>query len=295
MSITGGIIAACPLMGLALSDRLDVSPMQAGHRPLCHTVLSQHPTRTLRDKTREPEQSQSSDGPCTSTGSKSYITPLQIPTFKPRANGAPGVPCHDNGGNGAGIMDTAPHPGAAMEPQMGLGAGNFPLRLCPGHGSWRQPNCCLCSLASNLGWEDPGSPGSQTPSELGAPWPPPCYKHHHMTPSPSVPPCPTGSSLSSTAPSSRPSKAASPLCPSLTSGAPAALSLLAGEMREVSLGAAAGNICSSVVQLTPPAPGSRKCCVSISLAIPAPAASAAAGRKPVGHCLQLVPGIACQR
>lgn len=39
-------------MGLSLSDRLDVPTLQAGHRPLSHTVLSQHPRRVLRDKAR---------------------------------------------------------------------------------------------------------------------------------------------------------------------------------------------------------------------------------------------------
>lgn len=65
---------------------------------------------------------------------------------------------------------------------------------------------------------------------------------------------------------------------------PLALSLLAGEMREVSLGMVASSICSSVIQLMSPAPGSRTC---ISLTVPAPAASAAPGRKPVGDCPQL--------
>lgn len=211
----------------------------------------------------------------------------------PGQMGPPGIPYH--GGNGAGITDTGPHPRAAMEPWMGLGSGNSSLHLCPGHGSWGQLNCCPCSLASSLGWEDPGPPGSQTPSGMGAPWHPPCYEHYYMTPSPAGPPCPTGSSLSSTVPSPHPSDAASPLCPSLTSRAPAALSLLAGEIWEVSLGTAAGSVCSSVVQLTPPALVSRTCCVSISLTVPAPAASAAAGRKPAGYCPQLAPGTACQR
>lgn len=64
---------------------------------------------------------------------------------------------------------------------------------------------------------------------------------------------------------------------------PLALSLLAGEMREVSLGTVASSICFSVIQLMPPVPGSRTC---ISLTVPALAASAAAGRKPVGYCPQ---------
>lgn len=64
---------------------------------------------------------------------------------------------------------------------------------------------------------------------------------------------------------------------------PLALSLLAGEMREVSLGTVASSICFSVIQLMPPVPGSRTC---ISLTVPAPAASAAAGRKPAGYCPQ---------
>lgn len=46
----------------------------------------------------------------------------------------------------------------------------------------------------------------------------------------------------------------------------------------------ASSICSSVIQLMPPVPGSRMC---ISLPVPALAASAAAGRKPVGYCPQL--------
>lgn len=136
---------------------------------------------------------------------------------------------------------------------------------------------------------------SRDPSGMGAPWHPPCYEHHYMTPSPAGPPCPTGSSLPSTAPFPHPSDATSRPCPSLTSGAPVALSLLAGEMWEVSLGTVAGSICSSVVQLTPLEPGSRTCCVSISLTAPAPAASAAARRKPAGYCPQLAPGAACQR
>lgn len=136
-----GIIAACPPMWLPFSDRLDMPPVQAGHRPLSHTVQSQHLISVLRDKTKELEQSQASDGTCTSSGSKSHITPLQIHSFKPMANGATGIPCHGDGAKGAGIMDTAPHPGAA-DPF---------LHLCPGHCFWWQMNCCPCSPASSLG------------------------------------------------------------------------------------------------------------------------------------------------
>lgn len=94
-----GIIAVCPLIGLPLLDALDVPPVQAGHRPLSHRVLSQHPTRVLRGKSRgkELEQSQASDGPRTSAGSRSHIIALQIHSFKPRANGTSSIPCHGTG------------------------------------------------------------------------------------------------------------------------------------------------------------------------------------------------------
>lgn len=51
-----GIITACLLMGLPLLDRLDVPSAQAGHRPLSHTVLPQHPTRVLRWDKGEPSR-----------------------------------------------------------------------------------------------------------------------------------------------------------------------------------------------------------------------------------------------
>lgn len=104
-----------------------------------------------------------------------------------------------------------------------------------------------------------------------------------MTPSPTSLPCPMGSSLSSTAPSPIPAMLHPPV-PLSDLWGPLALCLLAGDMREVSLGMVASSICSSVIQLMPPVPGSRMC---ISLPVPALAASAAAGRKPVGYCPQL--------
>lgn len=104
-----------------------------------------------------------------------------------------------------------------------------------------------------------------------------------MTPSPTSLPCPMGSSLSSAAPSPIPAMLHPPV-PLSDLWGPLALSLLAGDMREVSLGMVASSICSSVIQLMPPAPGCRTC---ISLTVPPLAASAAAGRKPVGYCPQL--------
>lgn len=103
------------------------------------------------------------------------------------------------------------------------------------------------------------------------------------TPSPTSLPCPMGSSLSSTAPSPIPAMLHPPV-PLSDLWGPLALSLLAGEMREVSLGMVASSICSCVIQLMPPAPGSRMC---IGFPAPAPAASAAAGRKPAGYCPHL--------
>lgn len=41
---------------------------------------------------RHREQSQTSNGPCSSAGSKSHITPLQIYKFQPRTNGNTVIP-----------------------------------------------------------------------------------------------------------------------------------------------------------------------------------------------------------
>lgn len=242
-------------MGLPLSDRLHVPPMQAGHRPLCHTVLSQHTTRALRDETR-------------GTGAESAMATLPCCKFTAASPGQMGplaAFAMPMAATGQESWRQAPIPGQQWSHRWDEGQV-IPPSI---YASAMAVGVCPCSVTSSLGWEDPESPGSQPPSGMGAPWHPPCYEQHYMTPSPSSPPCPMGSSLSSTAPSPHPSNAASSPCPSLTSGAPAALSLLAGEMLEVSLGTVAGSICSSVVQLMPPAPGSRMCCVSISLTVPA--------------------------
>lgn len=83
------------------------------------------------------EQSQTSNGPCSSADSKSHITPLQI--YKAQDKWEYCHPCH---GSGAGITVTGTHSGATMEPQMGWVAAKVSLHLCPDCESWGQLKCC---------------------------------------------------------------------------------------------------------------------------------------------------------
>lgn len=112
-----GIIAACPLMELFFQDRLDVPPAQAGHRPLSHTALPQHPTRVLRWDT---EQSQAvhqhwQQEPC---------YPTVNSQLQAQGKWGPWHPLPRQWWQQDTNQRCSPHPRAAMEPWAGLGAGN---------------------------------------------------------------------------------------------------------------------------------------------------------------------------
>lgn len=149
-------------------------------------------------------------------------------------------------------QESAPHPGAA----------DSSLHLCPGYCFWWQLNCCPCSLASSLGWERPWATRHPNPLKDRCPLAPTllCASLHDSLPC--WPPLPHGiiSVKHSLFPPSQQS-CIPPPCPALTSGGSVALSLLVGEIQEVSLGMSSGSICSSVVQLMASVPGSRTFCL----------------------------------